>query len=278
MAIARPHYALFKELRRKNDNFPLRGNILEIGEQNMYGDVKLEELKRDVIEFSKDEDKQNLIKAIDSLIDLFKKNEFQSVHLFQMARIWYKIFFQYSSINSIDLHGTSLSKKLDLNYPHKLNKQFDIIINIGTAEHIFNIYQVFKSIHEWTLPGGTMIHNLPMTGEIDHGFYNFHPTFFYDLSLANRYKISLVVLASSQPSKLISFSSRKEFTDYILKTPPVFASGIFIFLQKPLEETTFEIPRQGYYDDNSENKDLKVAWHKQRNRVHKGEQINTGSQ
>ena len=74
------------------------------------------------------------------------------------------------------MHGTKFAERLDLNLPHDLGEQFDAIINLGTAEHIFNVYQVFKSMHDWLKVGGRMYHNLPMYGENDHGFYNFHPT------------------------------------------------------------------------------------------------------
>ena len=80
--------------------------------------------------------------------------------------------------------------KLDLNLPHELGKQFNFIINFGTEEHIFNIYQVFISIHQWNKKDGIVIRHLPMYGYLDHSFYDFHPTFFWDLVSANKYHIN----------------------------------------------------------------------------------------
>ena len=76
-----------------------------------------------------------------------------------------------------------------MNLPLPFSDRFDVVTNLGTAEHVFNQYQVFKSAHEKTNPGGIMIHALPNQGCYDHGFYNYHPTFVFDLSQANRYQI-----------------------------------------------------------------------------------------
>ena len=55
------------------------------------------------------------------------------------------------------MHGTKDSMPLDLNVPHELGEQFDAIFNLGTAEHIFNVYQAFKSMHDWLKVGGQII-------------------------------------------------------------------------------------------------------------------------
>ena len=140
---------------------------------------------------------------------------------------------------------------MDLNFPHDLGKQFDCIINLGTAEHIFNIYQVFSSIHEWIKKDGIVIHNLPMYGAVDHGFYNFHPTFYYDLSLANKYNMNLVGKATMNEIKC--YADRETLTKDILTMDKTESYYILSFMKKIYDEE-FKIPRQGFYDDNLTNK------------------------
>ena len=109
--------------------------------------------------------------------------------MFDLAKLFYRIVFGDHTYRAIDLHGTAVAEQYDLNRPLPFSEQFDVVTNFGTAEHIFNQLQMFKSVHDTTKPGGLMIHSLPNQGCYDHGFYNYHPTFVFDLSQANRYEV-----------------------------------------------------------------------------------------
>ena len=77
----------------------------------------------------------------------------------------------------------------DFNIHVRFREQFDIATNFGTAEHVFNIGHVFHSMHDALRPGGVALHILPAFGDIDHGFYNIHPTTYFDVAAANKYTI-----------------------------------------------------------------------------------------
>ncbi len=126
MAITGVHYTLIKKLREQKV-LPDCNKILEIGEQNWYGDLSPRVLFEDIKLFAKDSQKDDLENQLNSLL---KKSS--PYILFDIAKIFYKIFFHVESIESIDLHGRS-SMKLDLNLPHDLGKQFDCIIDFGTV-------------------------------------------------------------------------------------------------------------------------------------------------
>ncbi len=256
MAIAGVHYLFLRHLREKNV-LPHFNTILEIGEQNWYGDLSPKVLFDDIKLFAKDSQKDELESQLNSIL-----KESPPTMLFDIAKIVYKILFHIESIESIDLNGTSSSMRLDLNLPHDLGKQFDCIINLGTAEHVFNIYQVFSSIHEWVKKDGIFIHNLPMYGEVDHGFYNFHPTFFWDLVLANKYQ--KILIAKSTKEHINIFKDRQSCSDDILSMDKNKTYGIWSISKKIYNED-FKIPRQGVYDDNLKNKDaIKDYWKEQR--------------
>ncbi len=69
---------------------------------------------------------------------------------------------------------------VDLNYPEEWDEQYDIIIDGGTAEHCFNIGQVFANILSATRPdGGVVIHVNPLN-MMNHGFWNISPTAYAD--------------------------------------------------------------------------------------------------
>jgi hypothetical protein len=101
---------------------------------------------------------------------------------------FYELFgvVQYKSADGSDSRSDWIH---DLNEPFRIAEKFDIATNFGTFEHVFNIGTAFHSLHEVLCPGGVALHVLPTFGDIDHGFFNIHPTVYFDLAEANGYAI-----------------------------------------------------------------------------------------
>ena len=96
----------------------------------------------------------------------------------------------YASIDASGEHG---ALALDLNsdlLTSGFARQFDLVTNLGTLEHCFNQHAAFKNMHDLCQPGGMMIHALTSTGNVNHGFYNYHPRFVADLAAANGYEMA----------------------------------------------------------------------------------------
>ncbi len=90
---------------------------------------------------------------------------------------------------SLDAYDTRADYKQDLNFEFNLGKKFDVITDFGTSEHCFNTQNVFKMIHRHLKGKGLMLLVLPAFADIDHGFWNLHPTVFKNLARANHYDI-----------------------------------------------------------------------------------------
>ncbi len=158
MAINIVQYNLMRRFRDQK-LFPLGGDLLELGEANWYGDVNPNILRADIAKYAIPAKRSELLAELDEAV----KSEKPSA-AWDIARVYWNIFLQPSSITAIDFHGTERALKLDLNSPLDMKRQFHIINNCGTLEHIFNIGQAFKTIHDHTLPGGFMIHQSPFVG------------------------------------------------------------------------------------------------------------------
>jgi SAM-dependent methyltransferase len=81
---------------------------------------------------------------------------------------------------------------IDLNdgaVPEQYRGAFDIAINAGTTEHIANQGNAFAAIHDLVRVGGLMYHQVPASGNIDHGFFGYQPKFFHRLAHANEYEM-----------------------------------------------------------------------------------------
>tara|TARA_R110000850_G_scaffold277144_3_gene424189 strand:- start:154521 stop:155363 length:843 start_codon:yes stop_codon:yes gene_type:complete len=115
-----------------------------------------------------------------------------------------------SHYSSIDASGASGSLMFDLNRDLRQDYQFvetyDLVTNLGTAEHCFNQHAAFKNMHDLCRPGGLMVHALTAQGNVNHGFYNYHPRFIADLAAANDYEIVKLAFTVDYRPALIEYS------------------------------------------------------------------------
>ncbi len=74
-------------------------------------------------------------------------------------------------------------------------KKYNIILDFGTSEHIFNRSNVIENIFKLLDIGGIYLFHLPAGGQIDHGFIQYSPSFMYDLCFANKKALSLLHLS-----------------------------------------------------------------------------------
>lgn len=78
--------------------------------------------------------------------------------------------------------------------PAAYKEKFDLVIDGGTTEHIFNVANCMNNLAGMVKKGGYIYHMLPCAGWVDHGFYSFSPTFFLDYYGQNSFQIEDVSL------------------------------------------------------------------------------------
>ena len=84
-----------------------------------------------------------------------------------------------------------VEKIMDLNepLPVEYKEKYDLIFDVGTLEHCFNVGQAFKNIMEMTKLGGTIFMAAPAS-KINHGFWNFCPTAYTDIFHQNGWQVT----------------------------------------------------------------------------------------
>jgi SAM-dependent methyltransferase len=94
----------------------------------------------------------------------------------------------FDSVESIDFYDAEKpTHVLDLNrpVPAELHGLYDLVYDGGTTEHCFAAAEALSNALRLAKPGGRIIHHLPVNNWIDHGFYQFSPTLFFDFYGAN---------------------------------------------------------------------------------------------
>ncbi len=259
MAISHIEYQLIRDMAGAG-LFPKQPHVIEFGECNWYGDVSYQQLEQDIDQFvAVPELQKSLRQELERCIKELESPDPPLKPRWDIAKIFYQVFLNYDSITAIDLDGMETALKLDLNQPISLDRQFDLAINFGTAEHVFNVFQFFKTVHEVTKPGGLMLHGAPFQGWVDHGFFNFQPTFFWDLAQANGYPVRALAYGEMNPTKMIQIVNREQVASLVEQEQFKGNGLLFCVLQKPPEGNPFQTPQQGYYA-NTVSEQVRNAW------------------
>lgn len=89
-------------------------------------------------------------------------------------------FFQTLGILQLDVldiseyEGANVIHDLNLELPPTM-KQYSLVIDIGTLEHVFDIAQGLQNIKDLCLPGGYVLMLSPANNWLGHGFYQLSP-------------------------------------------------------------------------------------------------------
>lgn len=124
---------------------------------------------------------------------------------------FFKIYLGSESVESIDCSGyEGASHILDLNYPlpESLHQKFDLVVDCGTLEHIFNLPQAMASLMNSVKERGKIFISIPCNNLPGHGFYQISPELIFRVfSEENGFKIDDVQLIVYQyPSVELSRS------------------------------------------------------------------------
>jgi len=175
--------AALKILLKEASRRPFNGRVLTLGRQDVYFSYDL--LRKTAEEFE---------------VELSDPGEITLHHKPEHATAGYisdDVLFRslgFCELKALDYSDyESAHYTFDLNsseIPKHLLEAFDVIIDGGTIEHVFHIPNVLNNIYKMLRQGGRAIYLSPSSNHIDHGFYMFSPTLFWDFYEANKFEIN----------------------------------------------------------------------------------------
>jgi SAM-dependent methyltransferase len=153
-----------------------RSRLLTIGKQGI--DFTLDELRDWAKQSNFALDESHLVATVTEKNPLTDNEFFRSLG-----------FLSVDSMDCNEYEGASIICNLNKDIPNDLHNRFDVIFDGGSTEHVFNVPKAFENYNKMLKVGGLVIHSLPSTGCLDHGFYMFSPTLLYDYYSQNRWEI-----------------------------------------------------------------------------------------
>jgi hypothetical protein len=105
--------------------------------------------------------------------------------------------FGATQVDSYDISGFEGATHIaDMNHPLTTECTYDMIIDCGTLEHIYNVPQALANISLLCGHGGRILHVVPANNWCGHGFWQFSPELFYSVySENNGYQDTRIFLA-----------------------------------------------------------------------------------
>lgn len=125
------------------------------------------------------------------------------------------------SLDVSDYQSAEIICNLNHPLPQKLLGQYDVVYDAGTLEHLSNLPMALTNIFSLLREGGIYYFGVPCNNWVDHGFFQFSPTFFKDLCIDNS-QLKLIAL---------NINTSKRSYDYS-KQNPAFMRSLLISRQQ----------------------------------------------
>lgn len=121
----------------------------------------------------------------------------------------------YDVFDFTKYEGEEIEHDFNLEIPDQYKNKFDIIVDIGTIEHIFNLPQAFKNTLLMLKKNGYILNHGPLC-QPNHGFYGYNPTLFADFYMDNGCEIVDMVLQSKISNNIIAVEGLPLFDRFYL--------------------------------------------------------------
>jgi len=171
----------------------------------------------------------------------------------------------FECLGFTDVHSVDASDYEGADFVHDLNQPglaevvdgpYDLVIDVGTMEHVFNVPGVLRNIFDVLKIGGSIIHVVPANNLVDHGFYQFSPVLFYQYYLENSYRLIACYFTEEsatgifgEPISFHEYPGTSDLSQEILKGSDTATYGTAFCAQKTEATTWDTIPQQSSYTE-----------------------------
>lgn len=146
---------------------------------------------------------------------------------------------EFVTVDRSNFEGATLLHDLNQPFPERLRSSFDLVIDGGTLEHIFDFPSALRHCLDLVSVGGHFITITPANQWMGHGFYQFSPELFFRVFNAeNGFELRKIVLFES---------TKTDATFYEVKDPAVVGTRVQLSSRKlmmmaVLAQKTAEVP------------------------------------
>jgi len=164
----------------------------------------------------------------------------------------------FESVSVLDANAYENATVIhDLNDPsvpvHLLNS-FDLVLDAGTLEHVFDIPCALRNLCKMTREGGRIIHISPVSNCVDHGFYSFSPTLFADFYEVNGFEVRRMLIARFISDPISENWEMQDYDPVAWGRIGALQTGAYFLLACVMRNETStwdKVPQQSYYKNHA---------------------------
>jgi SAM-dependent methyltransferase len=151
-----------------------------------------------------------------------------------------------ASVDRNNFEDATLLHDLNEQFPENVRSHFDLVVDGGTLEHVFNYPAALKNCLELIRVGGHFVTITPVSGQMGHGFYQFSPELFFRVfSAENGFVIRKIILFDISKTESIFYevkdpSATRQRSELSTSRPIQMA----VLAQKIAEVPAFATPPQ----------------------------------
>ena len=156
---------------------------------------------------------------------------------------------EYEDLDFADFEQPTRIHDLNQPIPREWHGRFGMVLDGGTTEHVFDVARVFANIAAMLRVGGDAFHVSPMSGWVNHGFYQISPCVLFDFYSANGFEplAAQVIGLPRDPAKDAETTRPFEYTESALVYDDARYSTLLLFRARKVVDVPLRIPTQGIY-------------------------------
>lgn len=255
MAIDR---TILRMLMTLQERFALSGSILTFGVQDvMLSHENAEELFRNsnyrftpIEEGRRRYSKSKLQTLFEDVLNVKKP-----MHLLDLLTMMN--FEEVASLDAFDAENPTILHDLNKPIPDTYKGKFDVVLDIGVMEHVFDVKQFIQNCIHLLKDQGVLILFVPLLGWHNECFYNFQPPFFFDVFSANGFR-DISVYLNFFP-KYHDFGEGRttwlefQYGDRVQFKRANYNTCILFVGRKSRTDSDFVVPLQSFYEEYYQN-------------------------
>ena len=241
--------AAVRFLIREHQRRPLCGSVLTLGRQCVYATYpQLLKICREQGITPVELSPGDLVTTnIPSWQGTNLKHNASDISFFRMLGADQALALDYS-----DFERAEIVADLNQPLPDDLYGRFEVIVDSGTLEHIFDTRAALMNIGNMLRPQGRIIHMSPCNNYANHGFYQISPTLLIDYYRENGFKDVRAWVAAETAREYAA--SSWELYELDPRNQPVLMMSrerltALVVAEKQENSTVDQVPMQSYYQN-----------------------------
>jgi hypothetical protein len=167
------------------------------------------------------------------------------------ARVFFRMLgiAGYDDLDFADFEKPTLIHDLNRPVPDAWRGRYGLVVDGGTIEHVFDMRAVFANLAALLRVGGDVCHVCPLSGWVNHGFYQINPCLLYDFYGANGFEAAgaFVVQLPRDPAKHPEVVRPFAYTESAFDLDDAAYRSLFLFRARKGAERPLRVPTQGFY-------------------------------